>query len=64
MDSSGPHSSSLSDDICNGDTVAVTAVLVSDGRGLLDTEEAAELRREFADSVAIRPSALIALPVF
>lgn len=40
-------------------------VPVIDGRGLLGTEaEAAEFRREFADRVAIRPKALIALPVF
>lgn len=36
-----------------------------DGRGLFGTEaEAAEFRREFADNVAIRPRARIALPVF
>lgn len=40
-------------------------VPVIDGRGLLGTEaEAAEFRREFADNVAIRPRARMALPVF
>lgn len=38
---------------------------VIDGRGLFGTEaEAAEFRREFADNVAIRPRARMALPVF
>lgn len=40
-------------------------VPVIDGRGLLGTEAvAAEFRREFADNVAIRPRARMALPVF
>lgn len=38
---------------------------VIEGRGLFGTDaEAAEFLREFADNVAIRPRALMALPVF
>lgn len=40
-------------------------VPVIEGRGLFRTEaEAAEFLREFADNVAIRPRARMALPVF
>lgn len=64
MGSSAANSSSLSDDIWIGWTGAGAVVPVSDGRGLLGTDEAAELRRVFADKVAIRPRARIAFPVF